>query len=67
MLFHAVDFLRWRVDYKEITRAVSGLVDFTKFNIDNTQDWVLREVLIEAFKIDPVLFCEGVREYGSDR
>lgn len=63
MLFHAVDFLRWRVNYKEIACAVSGLVDFEKFNIDNTQDWVLREMLIEGFKIDPVLFCERVREY----
>ena len=54
------------MNYKEIAHAVSGFVDFTKFNIDNTQDWVL-EVLIEGFKIDPVLFCERVREYGSDR
>ena len=67
MLFHAVDFLRWRVNYKEIAHAVSGFVDFTKFNIDNTQDWVLREMLIEGFKIDPILFCERVREYGNDR
>ncbi len=67
MLFHVVDFLRWIVNYKEIAHAVSGFIDFTKFNIDNTQDWVLREMLIEGFKIDPVLFCERVREYGSDR
>ena len=55
------------MNYKEISFAVSGLVDFEKFNIDNTQDWVLREMLIEGFKIDPVLFCEMVREYESDR
>ena len=55
------------MNYKEIAHAVSGFVDFTKFNIDNTQDWVLREMLIEWFKIDPVLFCERMREYGSDR
>ena len=55
------------MNYKEISFAVSGLVDFEKFNIDNTQDWVLREILIEGFKIYPVLFCERVREYGSDR
>ena len=55
------------MNYKEISFAVSGLVDFEKFNIDNTQDWVLREMLIEGFKIDPVLFCERVYEYGSDR
>ena len=55
------------MNYKEISFAVSGLVDFEKFNIDNTQDWVLREILIEGFKIDPVLFCERVYEYGSDR
>ena len=67
MLFHAVDFLRWRVDYKEIAHATSGFVDFKKFNIDDTQDWVLREMLIEWFKIDPILFCERIREYGSDR
>ena len=67
MLFHTVDFLRWRVNYKGIAHALSGFVDFEKFNIDNTQDWVLREMLIELFKIDPVLFCEMVREYGSDR
>ena len=51
------------MNYKEISNAVSGLVDFEKFNIYNTQDWVLREMLIERFKIDPVLFCEKVREY----
>ena len=55
------------MNYKEIAHAVSGFVDFEKFNIDNTQDWVLREMLIEVFKIDPVLFCERMREYGSDR
>ena len=55
------------MNYKEISFAVSGLVDFEKFNIDNTQDWVLKEMLIEGFKIDPVLFCERVYEYGSDR
>ena len=55
------------MNYKELAHAVSGLVDFEKFNIDNTQDWVLREMLIEEFKIDPVLFCERVYEYGSDR
>ena len=55
------------MNYKEISNAVSGLVDFEKFNIDNTQDWVLREMLIEGFKIDPVLFCEMVYEYGNDR
>ena len=55
------------MNYKEISNAVSGLVDFEKINIDNTQDWVLREILIEGFKIDPVLFCERVCEYGSDR
>ena len=55
------------MNYKEISNAVSGLVDFEKINIDNTQDWVLREMLIEGFKIDPVLFCEGVRGYGNDR
>ena len=55
------------MNYKEIAHAVSGFIDFTKFNIDNTQDWVLREMLIERFKIDPVLFCERVRECGSDR
>ena len=55
------------MNYKEISNAVSELVDFTKFNIDNTQDWVLREMLIEGFKIDPILFCERIREYGSNR
>lgn len=55
------------MNYKEISNAVSGLVDFEKFNIDNTQDWVLREMLIEGFRIDPVLFCERVCEYGNDR
>ena len=55
------------MNYKEISNTVSGLVDFEKINIDNTQDWVLREMLIEGFKIDPVLFCERVYEYGSDR
>ena len=55
------------MNYKEIAYAVSGLVDFEKINIDNTQDWVLREILIEGFKIDPVLFCERVCEYGNDR
>ena len=55
------------MNYKEISFAVSGLVDFEKFNIDNTQDWVLREILIEWFKIDPVLFCEMVCEYGNNR
>ena len=55
------------MNYKEISFAISGLVDFEKFNIDNTQDWVLREMLIEGFKIDPVLFCERVCEYGNDR
>ena len=55
------------MNYKEISFAVSGLIDFEKFNIDNTQDWVLREMLIESFKIDPVLFCERVCEYGNDR
>lgn len=55
------------MNYKEISFAVSGLVDFEKFNIDNTQDWVLREILIEWFKINPVLFCERVCEYGNDR
>ena len=55
------------MNYKEISFAVSGLVDFEKFNIDNTQDWVLREILIEGFKIDPVLFCERMYEYGNDR
>ena len=49
MLLHTVDFLRWRVNYKEIARAVSGFVYFTKFNIDNTQDWVLKEMLIEGY------------------
>ena len=67
MLLHTVDFLRWRVNYKEITYAVSGFVDFTKFNINNTQDWVLREILNEGFKIDPLLFCERMCEYGNDR
>lgn len=55
------------MDYKEIAHATSGFVDFKKFNIDDTQDWVLREMLIEWFKIDPILFCERIREYGSDR
>lgn len=55
------------MNYKEISFAVSGLVDFEKFNIDNTKDWVLREILIEGFKIDPVLFCERMCEYGNDR
>ena len=55
------------MNYKEIYFAVYGLVDFEKFNIDNTQDWVLREMLIEGFRIDPVLFCERVCEYGNDR
>ena len=55
------------MNYKEISNAVSGLVDFEKINIDNTQDWVLREILIDGFKIDPVLFCERVCEYGNDR
>ena len=55
------------MNYKEIAHAVSGFIDFTKFNIDNTQDWVLREMLIDGFKIDPALFCEMVREYESDR
>ena len=55
------------MNYKEIAHAVSGLVDFTKFNIDNTQDWVLREMLIEGFEIDPTLFCERMCEHGSDR
>ena len=55
------------MNYKEVSHAVSGLVDFEKINIDNTQDWVLREILIEGFKIDPVLFCERVCEYGNDR
>lgn len=55
------------MNYKEISFAVSGLVDFEKFNIDNTQDWVLREILIEGFKINPVLFCERMCEYGNDR
>ena len=55
------------MNYKEISFAISGLVDFEKFNIDNTQDWVLREKLIEGFKINPVLFCERMCEYGNDR
>ena len=55
------------MNYKEISFAVSGLVNFEKFNIDNTQDWVLREILIEGFKINPVLFCERMCEYGNDR
>ena len=55
------------MNYKEISFAVSGLVDFEKFNIDNTQDWVLMEILIEGFKINPVLFCERMCEYGNDR
>ena len=55
------------MNYKEMAHAVSGFVDFTKFNIDNTQDWVLKEMLIEGFKIDPVLFCEMVCEHGNDR
>ena len=55
------------MNYKEISHAVSGFVDFEKINIDNTQDWVLREMLIEGFKIDPTLFCERMCEHGNDR